>query len=71
VGRAEPESVQFKPGDELLSANGEPICSFHDFTRSVFPGGWIEVLRDGKTVRIENLGPGPLDLRLEDRAPKN
>jgi hypothetical protein len=38
---------------------------------SKFPGGWIEVLRDGKTVRIEGLEPKPLDLRLEDRAPKS
>jgi hypothetical protein len=71
VGPEKPAAVEFKPGDELLSANGEPIRSAYHFNRSVFPGGWIEVLRDGKTVRIEGLEPGPLDLRLEDRAPKS
>jgi hypothetical protein len=64
-----PKEPEFKPGDELVSANGDPIRSLYHFTRSVFPGGWIEVVRDGKTVRIEELKPGPLDVRLEDRAP--
>jgi hypothetical protein len=34
-----------------------------------FPGGWIEVLRDGKRVRIEGFEAGTLGVFLEDRAP--
>jgi hypothetical protein len=71
VTPAQPKAADLKTGDELLSVNGDLVHSAHHFTSRDFPGGWIEVLRDGQTVRIEGLTAGPLGVTLEDRAPKN
>lgn len=67
----QPKAAEFKPGDEMLSTNGDPIRSAYHFAFSTFPGGWIEVRRDGQTVRIEGLERGPLGVFLEDRAPNS
>jgi hypothetical protein len=34
-----------------------------------FPGGWIEVLREGRRLRLDGFNPGDLGLLLQDRAP--
>jgi hypothetical protein len=71
VAPEQPKAAEFKTGDELLSVNGDPVRSARHFVSRDFPGGWIEVLRDGQTLRIEDLAAGSLGLTLEDRAPKN
>ena len=61
-------AAELKAGDQLLEANGAVVHSTYEFTATTFPGGWIEVLRDGRRVRIDGLGAGPLAATLEDRA---
>ena len=65
------KAAELRPGDQLLEANGVPIQSAYGFTATTFPGGWIEVLRDGQRLRIEGFEAGPLGVGLEDRAVKN
>ena len=49
----QPKASELKAGDQLLAANGNPVHSAYEWALSNFPGGWIEVLRDGKTIRID------------------
>jgi hypothetical protein len=62
------KAVELKPGDQLLEANGVPVRSAYDWAFANFPGGWLEVLRDGKKLRIEGFEAGSLGVTLEDRA---
>ena len=65
----QPKAAELKAGDQLLAANGNPVHSAYEWAFSNFPGGWIEVLRDGKTIRIEGFAAGSIGLILEERAP--
>ena len=71
VAPAQPKAAELKTGDELLSVNGNPVRSARHFVSNEFPGGWIEVRRDGQNVRVDGLEAGPLGITLEDRAAKN
>jgi hypothetical protein len=65
----QPKSSELKPGDQFLGFNGKQITSAYAWVYSGgFPGGWIEVARSGRRVRISDLNPGPLGIVLEDRA---
>lgn len=67
----QPKSAELKDGDQLVAANGKPVTSARAFSSTgPFPGGWIEVLREGRRIRINSFGPGPLGVILEDRAPE-
>jgi hypothetical protein len=68
VTPAQPKSSELKPGDQLLAANGNPIASAYHFVFHDFPGGWLEVLRDGQRLRIEGFEAGSIGFFLEDRA---
>jgi tetratricopeptide (TPR) repeat protein/tRNA A-37 threonylcarbamoyl transferase component Bud32 len=68
VAPEQPKAAELKAGDELLSANGNPIRSAYDWSFNTFPGGWIEVKRDGKTMRVEGFTAGKVGLLVEDRA---
>lgn len=64
------KAAELRPGDQLVMANDKPVTSAYGWVATgPFPGGWIEVLRDGKRVRIEGFEAGTLGLVLEDRAP--
>jgi predicted Ser/Thr protein kinase len=63
------KASELKAGDQLLAANGKPVRSAHDWVFNDFPGGWIEVVRDGKTIRVEGFSSGSVGISLEDRAP--
>ena len=65
----QPKAVELKAGDQLLAANGQPVRSAYDWVATPFPGGWIEVLRDGQTIRVEGFDAGAVGILLEDRAP--
>jgi len=66
----QPKAAELRPGDQLLLANDKPVHSAYDWVFAInFPGGWIEVLRDGQRVRIEGFTAGALGISLEDRAP--
>ena len=66
----QPKAAELHPGDQLLIANDRPVHSAYDWVFAInFPGGWIEVLRDGQRVRIEGFTAGSLGISLEDRAP--
>jgi hypothetical protein len=54
----------------LRGLHGVPVRSAYEFA-SNFPGGWIEVLRDGKKLRIEGFEAGSLGVALEDRVVTN
>jgi YD repeat-containing protein len=64
----QPKAAELKAEDQLLAANGNPVHSAYEWAFTAFPGGWIEVLRDGKTIRIEGFVAGSIGLILEERA---
>jgi tRNA A-37 threonylcarbamoyl transferase component Bud32 len=65
----QPKAAELRAGDQLLLANDKPVQSAYDWVFAInFPGGWIEVLRDGQRVRIEGFSAGALGISLEDRA---
>ena len=68
VAPEQPKAIELEVGDELLSANGNPIRSAYAWIFSAFPGGWIEVRRDGKTIRVEGFAAGKVGMLVEDRA---
>jgi hypothetical protein len=68
VTPAQPKSAELKAGDQLLAVNGNPVPSAYHFFYNPFPGGWLEVLRDGQRLRIEGFEAGSIGLTLEDRA---
>jgi len=65
----QPKSAELKPGDILVAANGKPVTSSYGWVfAGTFPGGVIEVIRDGQRIRIEGFVAGTLGVALEDRA---
>jgi hypothetical protein len=64
----QPKSAELKEGDQLVAANGKPVTSAHVWSSADFPGGWLEVLRAGRRIRIDGFAPGKLGVVLEDRA---
>jgi hypothetical protein len=70
VAAQQAKAAELRPGDQLLEVNGVPVRSAYGFA-SNFPGGWIEVLRDGKKLRIEGFEAGSLGVALEDRVVMN
>ena len=67
---AQRQARELQVGDQLLTANGTPVGSMYDWAQSMsFPGGFIEILREGKTLRIDGFQAGPLGILLEDRGP--
>ncbi|HYJ03678.1 MAG TPA: hypothetical protein VEX43_00975, partial [Chthoniobacterales bacterium] len=71
VTLAQRKSAELKAGDQLLTVNGNPVPSAYHFTFNSFPGGWLEVLRDGQRLRIEGFEAGSIGIYLEDRAVVN
>jgi hypothetical protein len=71
VAAQQAKAGELKPGDQLLEANGNPVHNAMEWLFTSFPGGWIEVLRDGKHLRIEGFEPGLLGIGIEDRAAAN
>jgi hypothetical protein len=67
VAAQQAKAAELKPGDRLLESNGIPVHSAYEWAFSNFPGGWIDVLRDGKKLRIEGFEAGSLGVALEDR----
>jgi hypothetical protein len=66
----QPKSAELQAGDYFVSANGKPVSSAHAWIHAgSFPGGWIEILREGRRIRIDGLNPGNLGVTLEDRGP--
>jgi S1-C subfamily serine protease len=66
----QPKAAELQAGDYFISANGKPVTNAHAWVHAgSFPGGWIEVLREGRRIRIDGLNPGSLGVTLEDRAP--
>ena len=68
VAAQQAKAAELKPGDRLLEANGVPVRSAYEWAFTNFTGGWIEVLRDGKKLRIDGFEAGSLGVVLEDRA---
>ena len=66
----QPKAAELHPGDQLVAANDKPVTSAYAWVNAgTFPGGWIEVMRDGKRIRIEGFKEGTLGVVLEDRGP--
>ena len=65
----QPKSAELRAGDQLLAANGNPVTSAYAWVTGGFAGGWIEVLREGRRIRIDGFVPGLLGVELQDRAP--
>jgi serine/threonine protein kinase len=66
----QPKSAELKVGDRLIAANGKAVTSTQGWIAAGnFPGGWLEVLREGRRIRIDGFGPGDLGFLLQDRAP--
>lgn len=71
VAAQQPKAAELRPGDQLVESNGVPVRSAYDWAARPFPGGWLEVIRDGKRLRIEGFEAGTLGIGLEDRAAVN
>jgi Protein kinase domain/PDZ domain len=71
VTPAQPKAAELKIGDQILEVNGKPVPSTFHFDFQNFPGGWLEVLRDGQRLRMEGFVAGPIGMSLEDRAVAN
>ena len=70
VDPQQPKAKELHAGDQLVAANDNPATSSYAWVAAgTFPGGWIEVIRDGKRVRIDGFQEGALGIVLEDRAP--
>ena len=66
----QPKSAELQAGDYLVAANGKPVANAYAWVfAGDFPGGWIEVLREGQRIRINGFAPGKLGVTLEDRGP--
>jgi len=58
-------------GDRLVSAGTMDVSNSYAFVFfGTFPGGSLEVHRNGESLRIDGLESGPLGISLEDRAPE-
>ena len=68
VQATQPKVAELQEGDQLVEANGVPVRSAYEWAATKFPGGSLEVIRDGKRLRIEGLDQGPLGIGLEERA---
>ena len=68
---AQPVILQeLRVGDQLVSANGVPVTNPYMWTYgSDFPGGYIEIKRNGQPIRIDGIEGGTLGVYLEDRGP--
>ncbi|HJT81112.1 MAG TPA: serine/threonine-protein kinase [Chthoniobacterales bacterium] len=64
----QPKAKELQVGDQLVMANDQPITSAYGWVFGNFRGGWIEVVRSGKRIRIEGFQEGALGVTLEDRA---
>jgi hypothetical protein len=69
VAPEQPKAAELRAGDQLIAANGKPVTSAYAWVAGGFPGGWIEVSRNGQRLRIDGFVPGKLGIGLEDRAP--
>ena len=69
VNPEQPKAAELRAGDQLVASNGKPVTSAYAWVSVSFPGGSIEVLREGRRIRIEGFTPGKLGITLEDRAP--
>jgi hypothetical protein len=66
----QPRSAELHAGDQLVAANGKPVTSAYAWVfGGPFPGGWIEVLRNGRRIRIDGFKPGKLGIYLDERGP--
>lgn len=66
----QPKAAELQVGDQLVAANDKPVTTAYAWVEAeTFPGGWIEVLRNGQRVRIDGFQEGPLGITIEDRAP--
>ncbi len=66
---AQPKSAELKAGDQFVAANGQPVTSAYGWVYGpTFPGGSLEIIRDGRRVRIDGFDSGSLGVTLEDRA---
>jgi len=64
----QPKSSELKAGDQLLAFNGKRVTSAYAWVYAGFPGGWIEVERNGRRIRIGDFNPGAVGIVLEDIA---
>jgi serine/threonine protein kinase len=65
----QPKAAELKAGDQLIASNGKVVTSAYAWVfAGQFPGGWIEVIRDGRRIRIDGFVSGILGVVLEDRA---
>jgi serine/threonine protein kinase len=65
----QPKSAELKAGDQILAANGKPVTSAYALLPAGgFPGGSIEVLREGQRIRIDGFVHGSLGVAMQERA---
>lgn len=69
VDPQQPKAAELRAGDQLVAANGKPVTSGYAWVANNFAGGWIEVLRQGRRIRIDGFIAGKIGVVLEDRTP--
>lgn len=64
------KAAELKAGDQIIAFNGKPVMNaFSLFATGEFPGGSLEVLREGRRIRIDGFVPGSLGFTMRERAP--
>lgn len=65
----QPKSAELRPGDIFAAVNGKPITTAYAWVfGGAFPGGTVEVIRNGQRIKIEGFVAGTLGVGLEERA---
>ena len=66
---AQPASRQFQRGDQLVKIGDVPVTNIYAWTFGPgYIGGPVDILRDGRAIRLEGFNPGPFGILLEERA---
>ena len=58
-----------REGDQFITANGEPVKTAYEWVfTNQFAGGYLEVMRNGRRLRLEGFEGGQLGIALEERS---
>lgn len=69
VNPQQPKAAELRAGDQILAINGKPLPTAYASEGGKFPGGSIDVMRNGSRIHLDGFQPGMIGVLLEDRVP--